>query len=99
MTEENGIKVYLKFEDEVCSIGSVLDGDNLYDVIHWHDDSPGYLVLSTIPRVGEIIYIDAFWLEVTGIMHKVFPGAEVFYGQTVSIRVKQIPLNDPRTNW
>lgn len=99
MSEQCGIKVYIKFEDAICGIGSQLDGENIYDLIHWQDNSPGYLVMNTLPRLGEVIYIDSFWLEVTGVMHKIFPGGEVFYGHMVSIRVKQIPLNDPRTNW
>jgi hypothetical protein len=98
MSDQTGIQVYLKFEDEICQMGSVLDGQNLYDLIAWKDSSPGYLVLNVIPRVGEVIFTDSFWLEVTGVLHKVFPEtAEPFHSHLVSIRVKQIAVGDSRT--
>jgi ppGpp synthetase/RelA/SpoT-type nucleotidyltranferase len=52
MSDQTGIQVYLKFEDEICQVGSVLDGQNLHDLITWKDSSPGHLVLNVIPRVG-----------------------------------------------
>lgn len=100
MESQNAVQVYLKIEDETCKIGSQIDGQNFYDLINWEDDSPGYLLLCVVPRVGESIYIDSFWFEVTGIIHKIFTGSDIpFHGHTVSIRVKQIPLADPRTRW
>ena len=41
MCEQNGIRVHLKFEDEICNIGSVLDGDNLLDLISWRENILG----------------------------------------------------------
>jgi hypothetical protein len=100
MIEQKGIQTYLVFEDETCCIGSVLDGENLYDLIEWQDDSAGYLVMHSIPRIGDVIFINYFWFEVTGVRHNIYPGREeAFLGHTTSIRVKQIKLDDPRTNW
>jgi hypothetical protein len=100
MKELKVLNVLLKIEQEVCAIGSHLDGRNLYDLIKWHDDMFGCLILHTLPRIGEVIRLDGFWFEVTGIMHDIHPEyEELSYAQTFSIRVKQIPLDDPRTKW
>jgi hypothetical protein len=101
MCEQIGIQANIKFEDEICNIGSVLDGRNLYELISWHNDDDGYLVLAQIPRIGEVIYIPrSFWFEVTGIVHKLFPNTDSpFHGHNVTIRCKQIPLSDSRTDW
>ncbi len=51
------INVYICFEDEVCNIGSQVDGQSLYDLIYFdkRKDDTYALYLDTVPRIGETV--------------------------------------------
>lgn len=88
------IPLYVRFEDEICAIGSQLDGRNLYELITWDENDYACRDVSVIPRVGEVIELDAIWFEVLSVKHRIR-----LYDQTVYVLVRQIPLVDERTKW
>jgi hypothetical protein len=96
MDYKNLIPMYIKFEDEICNIGSQLDGQNFYDLIDWDEYDSGRRLVKMIPRIGEIVEMDSIWFEVIGVKHK--PSLTPLWG-SVHILLKQIPLEDSRTKW
>lgn len=96
MDSESLIPMYIKFDDEICSIGSQLDGQSFYDLISWDEYDNGCRLVKVIPRIGEIVEIDSIWFEVVGVKHK--PSLTPLWG-SVHVLLKQIPLEDSRTKW
>ena len=88
------IRVYIVFDDPICSKGSIGDGQFLRDLIYLEKtgDFGSSLLLDTVPRVGETIELwsSAGGLYFTVIAVHYFAVGNLF--QSVKILLTQIPF-------
>ena len=101
MSNSQTTECYVRFENEICDIGSQLDGKNLFDLIEWHQyddggDFQGEILLKVIPRIGETVHLNDFWFEVIDIRHRIYaPNSR----NKMHLLLRQLKRVDPRTKW
>lgn len=96
------VRTVIVFDDPVCNIGSLLDGQDLNELIHF-EQCDGYansLFLDTVPKIGETVQLfsnaGAHHFIVKSIHHVI----TTKYPQYVKLLLVQIPSNDISfNNW
>lgn len=96
------ITVNVVFDDPVCNIGSVVDGQQLSELIHFGESEiyENSLLLDAVPKAGETLELwsnaGAHHFTVIAV-HHVFPGTHAYYAKLL---LSQIPVKDiPAHHW
>jgi hypothetical protein len=91
------IQLHFRYENPICQIGSVLDGQRFDELIDWGIEGENRIKTSVIPRIGEVIEVHngyCFAFEVLDIRHRFLDDYHDVY-----LLLCQQRLGDPRISW
>jgi len=97
------INLYIIFENPICNICSVADGQNLYDLIRF-DESEGDIhsyYIDTVPRTGETVELyssyGSHFFTVLKVHHSL--SCRQNTSHFVKVLLRQISLTDNNLRW